>query len=165
MLELVVNSADQLTYSYKVAIFQFQYVCRNNFQTRLVCVATSLVFVLDLVNWSSHCNIEQTASDPMIEGNGKKETASFSSPNDTNINTLVAPELEVEKPPGPPPPPNGGLTAWLQVVGGFIIFFNTWGLINTFAVFQTYYESAGFFLPSLPPTSPGSAASSASSFS
>ena len=23
-------------------------------------------------------------------------------------------------------PPNGGLTAWLQIVGAFLIFFNSW---------------------------------------
>jgi hypothetical protein len=26
------------------------------------------------------------------------------------------------------PPPNGGLTAWLQVVGSFFLFFNTWSV-------------------------------------
>jgi hypothetical protein len=34
-----------------------------------------------------------------------------------------------QKPAGGPPggpPPNGGLTAWLQVLGGFFLFFNTW---------------------------------------
>lgn len=37
--------------------------------------------------------------------------------------------LQQQKPPGGPPggpPPNGGLTAWLQVLGGFFLFFNTW---------------------------------------
>jgi MFS family permease len=48
-------------------------------------------------------------------------------------------------PSGPPPPPNGGLTAWLQVAAGFVLFFNSWGMINTFAVFQTYYESGELF--------------------
>ncbi|KAK9366803.1 major facilitator superfamily domain-containing protein [Lipomyces kononenkoae] len=85
------------------------------------------------------------ASDPMIEANEKKETASSSSNDDSRINTLVTPKSEVVKPAGPLPPPNGGLTAWLQVAGGFVIFFNTWGLINTFAVFQTYYESGALF--------------------
>ena len=28
--------------------------------------------------------------------------------------------------PGPGPPPNGGLTAWLQVLGAFFLNFNTW---------------------------------------
>ncbi|KAJ5084554.1 hypothetical protein NUU61_009133 [Penicillium alfredii] len=40
-----------------------------------------------------------------------------------------------------PPPPNGGIVAWLQVLGAFLIFFNCWGVINTFGVFQSYYES------------------------
>lgn len=29
-------------------------------------------------------------------------------------------------PTTPPPPPNGGLTAWLQVLGGFLFVLNTW---------------------------------------
>lgn len=41
--------------------------------------------------------------------------------------------------------PNGGLNAWLQVLGGFMLFFNTWGLLNTFGIFQTYYESGALF--------------------
>ncbi|ETS82739.1 hypothetical protein PFICI_04615 [Pestalotiopsis fici W106-1] len=36
--------------------------------------------------------------------------------------------------------PDGGLQAWLQVLGAFFLFFNTWGIINSFGVFQTYYE-------------------------
>lgn len=41
--------------------------------------------------------------------------------------------------------PNGGLQAWLQVAGAFMIFFNTWGILNTFGVFQTYYETGELF--------------------
>ncbi|KAH8807154.1 MFS monocarboxylate transporter-like protein [Xylogone sp. PMI_703] len=37
--------------------------------------------------------------------------------------------------------PNGGLTAWLQVLGSFIMIMNSWGIVNSFGVFQTYYES------------------------
>ena len=43
------------------------------------------------------------------------------------------------------PPPDGGLTAWLQVAGGFSLFFNTWGILNAFGIFQTYYESGALF--------------------
>ena len=39
----------------------------------------------------------------------------------------------------PGPPPDGGLPAWTQVVMGHLIVFNTWGYINSFGVFQTYY--------------------------
>jgi hypothetical protein len=46
------------------------------------------------------------------------------------------PHKEAVGPIGPPggPPPDGGTTAWLQVLGGFFLFFNTWGLINAFGV-------------------------------
>ncbi|SPQ23062.1 da59e35e-0929-4bb4-a766-8578070a362c [Thermothielavioides terrestris] len=45
----------------------------------------------------------------------------------------------------PDSPPDGGLVAWLQVVGGFLIYFSTWGLISAFPVFQAYYESGALF--------------------
>ncbi|KAL4780273.1 MFS general substrate transporter [Aspergillus varians] len=41
-----------------------------------------------------------------------------------------------------PPPPNGGLAAWLQVAGAFFLFFNSWGIVNTFGVFQSHYEDS-----------------------
>lgn len=44
-----------------------------------------------------------------------------------------------------PPPPNGGTVAWLQVLGSWMLFFNTWGILNTFGVYQTYYESGQLF--------------------
>lgn len=49
---------------------------------------------------------------------------------------------------GAPPAPNGGITAWLQVLGVFMIFFNSWGILNTFGVYQTYYESGQLFTES-----------------
>ncbi|KAF2866011.1 major facilitator superfamily domain-containing protein [Massariosphaeria phaeospora] len=36
--------------------------------------------------------------------------------------------------------PDGGLQAWLQVLGAFFLFFNSWGIINTFGSYQAYYE-------------------------
>ncbi|GKZ59105.1 hypothetical protein AnigIFM49718_004962 [Aspergillus niger] len=44
--------------------------------------------------------------------------------------------------PLPPPPPNGGIFAWVQVAGAFFLFFNSWGIINTFGVYQSYYETS-----------------------
>lgn len=45
-----------------------------------------------------------------------------------------AAEAQAPKPPaGPPGPPfevpDGGLTAWLQVAGGWALFFNTWYVV------------------------------------
>ncbi|KAJ5179189.1 hypothetical protein N7492_002399 [Penicillium capsulatum] len=33
-----------------------------------------------------------------------------------------------------------GLLSWLQVLGSFFCFFNSWGIINTWGAYQTYYE-------------------------
>jgi MFS family permease/aryl carrier-like protein len=38
-------------------------------------------------------------------------------------------------------PPDGGATAWLQVLASFLINLNNWGLVNSFGVFQAYYET------------------------
>ena len=37
------------------------------------------------------------------------------------------------------PPPDGGLVAWTQAIVAHLVIFNTWGYINSFGVFQTYY--------------------------
>ena len=39
------------------------------------------------------------------------------------------------------PIPDGGLLAWLQVLGSFFLLFNTWGLVNSWGVQQAYLES------------------------
>jgi hypothetical protein len=39
----------------------------------------------------------------------------------------------------PPPPPDGGFKAWLQVAMGWLIIFVTWGFVNSFGAFQSYY--------------------------
>ncbi|OAA55031.1 Major facilitator superfamily domain, general substrate transporter [Niveomyces insectorum RCEF 264] len=37
--------------------------------------------------------------------------------------------------------PDGGLTAWLQVLCAWVAMVDTWGIVNTFGVYQTYYET------------------------
>lgn len=47
--------------------------------------------------------------------------------------------------PAPPPPsdiPDGGLEAWLVVLGGWCGLFCTFGLINCTGVFETYYVTS-----------------------
>jgi MFS family permease len=50
-------------------------------------------------------------------------------------------------------PPDGGLHAWLKVLGGFLIYSNIWGFTLSFGAFQTYYQHV------LLPTSSASAIS------
>jgi len=52
--------------------------------------------------------------------------------------------LEAGEPNKPGPPlgfqvPDGGLQAWLVVVGGWLVLFCTFGSVNAFGVYQTYY--------------------------
>ncbi|KAI9757034.1 MAG: hypothetical protein M4579_003603 [Chaenotheca gracillima] len=53
-----------------------------------------------------------------------------------------APIAEKAADPANPPSeiPNGGFRAWLQCAAAFVLFFNCWGIINTFGAYQTYYE-------------------------
>ncbi|CAI7617832.1 unnamed protein product [Penicillium crustosum] len=68
---------------------------------------------------------------------------------DIEANSTQPSDAEREKeaspspPPGPlvSPPPNGGRKAWLQVAGSFLIVLNTWGLANSFGIFQAYYTT------------------------
>lgn len=39
-----------------------------------------------------------------------------------------------------PPPPDGDREAWLVVLGATVSAVHTWGLVNSFGVFETYYE-------------------------
>ncbi|KAI1826352.1 MFS general substrate transporter [Xylaria intraflava] len=48
----------------------------------------------------------------------------------------------------PGPPPDGGLNAWLMCLCGHLIVMNSWGFINSFGVFQSYYTD----LLGLPPS-------------
>lgn len=41
----------------------------------------------------------------------------------------------------PGPPPDGGSKAWTQACMGHLVILNSWGMIATFGVFQTYYTS------------------------
>lgn len=47
-------------------------------------------------------------------------SATISDNEKSTVDTAAA-----QQPP-PPPPPNGGLTAWIQVLGAHLLFFNSW---------------------------------------
>ncbi|KAF2093803.1 MFS general substrate transporter [Rhizodiscina lignyota] len=40
-------------------------------------------------------------------------------------------------------PPDVGILPWLQVLGGFFLMFNGWGIVVAYGTFQTYYTSGG----------------------
>lgn len=49
-----------------------------------------------------------------------------------------------------PPPPDGGTVAWVQVACGWLVIFTTWGYINSFGAFQSYYTTTA--LPNQSPS-------------
>lgn len=59
----------------------------------------------------------------------------------TEIRPASASPGEAAKGVGLSPIPNGGLQAWLQVLGSWVTLVATWGLVNTFGVYQAYYET------------------------
>ncbi|KAI2603532.1 MFS general substrate transporter [Hypoxylon fragiforme] len=59
----------------------------------------------------------------------------------SNALSHVASRLTTRDWPEPPPPPDGGANAWLQVAMGWLVIFTTWGWVNSFGSFQTYYSS------------------------
>lgn len=69
--------------------------------------------------------IEEGLKDPISTGNSLLRTLSKSLSRSSYID--------------PGPPPDGGLQAWTQALMGHLVVFNTWGYINSFGVFQTYY--------------------------
>lgn len=93
------------------------------------------------------------SSRPVDDPNVGQVEAKREEAADTNTPSMSADEEKVSKnqdasatapaapPSGMPKQPNGGLNAWLQVLGGFFVYFNTWGLIITFGVFQSYYQN------------------------
>ncbi|KAK4233605.1 major facilitator superfamily domain-containing protein [Achaetomium macrosporum] len=42
----------------------------------------------------------------------------------------------------PPPPPDGGMQAWIAVACTHLVVMNTWGIVNSFGLFQTHYTTA-----------------------
>ncbi|CAJ2508971.1 Uu.00g139970.m01.CDS01 [Anthostomella pinea] len=59
----------------------------------------------------------------------------------SNVLSRCASRITTRDLPEAPPPPDGGLHAWLQVAMGWLVIFTTWGYVNSFGAFQTYYTS------------------------
>jgi MFS family permease len=80
--------------------------------------------------------------------NSDYEKSPSSHPTPRPSPTLHPTTLDLPNSPPPPsepqplisPVPEGGLDAWLQVLGSWVALAATWGLVNTFGVFQAYYE-------------------------
>ena len=73
-----------------------------------------------------------------VPGEPLEQTPS-KSPAATTLLTRTLSRVRTKDSVDPGPPPDGGFQAWLQACLGHLVIFNTWGFINSFGLFQTYY--------------------------
>ncbi|KAF9730495.1 hypothetical protein PMIN04_000483 [Paraphaeosphaeria minitans] len=74
-----------------------------------------------------------------IQGQGAPLTRTKSATS--NALARVSSHLTTRSITNPGPPPDGGLRAWVQVFCAWLALTNTWGFVNSFGAFQTYYAS------------------------
>ncbi|OQO06447.1 hypothetical protein B0A48_08230 [Cryoendolithus antarcticus] len=61
--------------------------------------------------------------------------------NKSAVLARIASRITTRSIANPPPPPDGGLKAWTQVGCAWLVLFTTWGYVNSFGSFQTYYST------------------------
>ncbi|KAK1984981.1 major facilitator superfamily domain-containing protein [Colletotrichum cereale] len=66
---------------------------------------------------------------------------SESPPGQAKVAAAVQDAVSVQNAEAASEPPDGGPLAWLQVAGSFFLFFNSWGILGSYGVFQTYYQA------------------------
>lgn len=88
-------------------------------------------------------NSDHPSSDDDVEANNNLPTQDEKQNNRSQISNFFVSILRT-KDTGADlgPAPDGGFTAWLQVVLGHMVIFNSWGYINAYGVFQSYYTKA-----------------------
>ncbi|KAI9723637.1 MAG: hypothetical protein M1812_000937 [Candelaria pacifica] len=80
----------------------------------------------------------------------KSQSSGKEHPSSVAALTQVVSRVISARPPveNPGPPPDAGVVAWTQVAMCHLVVFNTWGYINSFGVFQTYYTASLNVTPS-----------------
>ncbi|KAG9119730.1 hypothetical protein FRC07_005101, partial [Ceratobasidium sp. 392] len=85
----------------------------------------------------------QTLGDD-VDPNAEEKTIADSGEHDHELANIDIPpdseKLKNEKAAADDDFPDGGLRAWLVVLGGVCVTFGTFGFVNTWGVFQAYYQ-------------------------
>lgn len=91
----------------------------------------------------SEKSIEPDGATLVPDDNGRESLGEKSTLEDDSTSSRIE-NVDVESSPQPEttvgPPPDGGLMAWLQIVAGHLVVFNTWGYTISFGIFQPVYE-------------------------
>ncbi|KZT05812.1 MFS general substrate transporter [Laetiporus sulphureus 93-53] len=73
-----------------------------------------------------------------------QQVTADSEPPKRDIHDVSTQQLLLQSPAPPPVEiPDGGLRAWMSILGGFIVLFCTLGYLNSFGVYQAYFTLAG----------------------
>ena len=88
-------------------------------------------------------SIKKPSKTEMVKGAGTENAPHEYDHSSTKEGSVLSHENE-----GPtssaqeqPAPPDGGLYGWLVVLGACFVFFNTWGLVQAFGAYQSYYTT------------------------
>ncbi|KAH9229074.1 hypothetical protein K456DRAFT_1923736 [Colletotrichum gloeosporioides 23] len=68
------------------------------------------------------------------------DNTSSSHPSPSTSNAPTKETSETSPADADEPPPDGGLQAWTQALMAHLVVVNTWGTINSFGIFQTFYR-------------------------
>lgn len=100
----------------------------------------SLVFNLEYKSQTHSTAMSSSSSD------GTDQVSSKAQPIDQQDGEVTIDDCNSENDEVPhlfahhPPPPDGGWAAWLQIILGHLVMFNTWGMANSFGIFEEYYS-------------------------
>lgn len=72
-----------------------------------------------------------------VEAGSKQEKSDVG--QDIGTLSRIVSRIRTQDITDPGPAPDGGTRAWTTACVGHLVIFNTWGLINSFGLFQTYY--------------------------
>lgn len=100
---------------------------RTSFDTELI-ISNPTIHYAEAQN-STYPMMPEVQADGEVTGAEKAATGHDDSSADTD---------ETQTPSKPIPPPDIGLQAYLQILGGFFLMFNTWGIVLTFGTFQSF---------------------------
>lgn len=67
-----------------------------------------------------------------MASHGTERTGSDRSEDRDVSSANLAEKAKPAPPAGPPSFPDGGLEAWMQTAGAFVLFLNSWGVVNTY---------------------------------
>lgn len=101
----------------------------------------TLIKTGDVISTQNSWLEKEEVDDDIENANTSKANLPRLETTTSNVLSRIASRVTTRSLADPGPPPDGGLKAWTQCAMAFLVVFNTWGYVNSFGTFQTYYSS------------------------